>query len=449
MERQDVLTWVEGGRTHMIINMGPSHPAMHGIIKIVLELDGEVIIDADVEIGYLHRGFEKTCEYKSWNQVIPYTDRLNYVSPLINNVAYVDAVEKLLGITVPRRAQIIRVILSEISRITDHLTCIGAAVMEVGAMSAFLYLMKAREWLWELIEMVCGARLTTSYTRVGGLASDIPESFPEACRQRLLDVRQVIKEIDRLLTRNRIFIDRLKGIGVIDKETAISYGFTGPVLRSFGVPYDVRKDQPYLIYDELDFDVPIGETGDLLDRYLVRLEEMEQSIRMIQQALAMLPAEPPEVMAPELRAEDLVEAGHEGVIPRDPAQIRVRLANTLEGSQAIHWSHITAGDRGVVLPPKEETYTTIEALMGHFKLIMSGHGIQVPQGEVYHAEEGANGELGFYIVSDGSGGPYRIRVRGPCFELMSGLVEMIRGHTVADIIPIFGSINMIGGELER
>ncbi len=448
-ERDDVIVWEEDGKTHLFLNMGPSHPAMHGIIKIILELDGEYVVDADIEIGYLHRAFEKTCEYKTWNQVIPYTDRLNYVSPLINNVAYVMTVEKLLGIEVPRRAQYIRVLMSEISRLTDHLTCIGAALMELGAMTAFLYMIKAREWLWELIEMVCGARLTTSYTRVGGLKADLPDGFAPACRERLRGVRQVLKEIHGMITGNRIFLDRMRDVGVIDADTAISYGFTGPCLRACGVPFDLRKDQPYLVYDELDFDVPIGEVGDNLDRYLVRMEEMEQSIRIIAQCLERIPEEEPVVMAQEFRAWELDDIGRTGRLSFDPDRVRVRLANTLEGAEAMHWDHINVPDRTVVLPPREETYTTIESLMNHFKLIMNGHGIRPPAGEVYHAEEGANGELGFYIVSTGEDHPYRIRVRGPCFALTSGLVEMIRGHTVADIVPIFGSINMIGGELER
>ncbi len=449
LERTDIVRWEEDGKTHLFINMGPSHPAMHGIIKIILELEGEKVIDADVEIGYLHRAFEKTCEYKKWNQVIPYTDRLNYVSPLINNVGYVLTVEKLLGITVPERAQVIRMIMSEISRITDHLTCIGASLMELGAMTAFLYLMKAREWLWELIEMVCGARLTTSYTRVGGVMGDLPEDFTEAVYERWPKIREVLKEVDALMTRNKIFLDRMKHIGVIDAETAISYGYTGPMLRACGVPYDVRKDEPYLLYDQVVFDVPVGEVGDNLDRYLVRMEEMEQSLRIVEQCLELIKDTSPEIMMPEIEAGELVDAGKEGRVPFDPAQLKVRVANTLEGYTIQHWRNITSQDRGVVLPPKEETYTTIEALMGHFKLIMDHHGIRPPKGEVYFPVEGANGELGFYIVSSGEDTPYRIRVRGPCFALMSSLVELIRGYTVADIIPIFGSINMIGGELDR
>lgn len=449
MGTHEILTWDEDGKTSMMLNMGPSHPAMHGVVKIVLELDGEVVVDADVEIGYLHRAFEKTCEYKTWNQVIPYTDRLNYVSPLINNVAYVATVEKLLNIQVPRRAQTIRVLVSEISRITDHLTSIGAQAMELGAMTAFLYMIKARDWLWELVEKICGARLTTSYTRVGGLAADLPNDFEVACRAKIADIRNVLKEVHTLLTRNRIFLDRVRGLGVIDKETAINYGFTGPLLRACGVPYDIRKVQPYLVYDELDFDIPVGDTGDVLDRYLVRMEEIQQSMRIMEQCLDDLPKQPPEIRVEEFEAPELVDVGHEGYVPRGFLSAKVQLANTQEDFRYARWKEITSRDRGVVLPPKEEVYTTIEALMGHFELIMSQHGIRPPAGEVYHSEEGANGELGFYIVSTGEDRPYRIRVRGPCFSLMSALAEMIRGHTVADIVPIFGSINMIAGELER
>ncbi len=254
----------------MMLNIGPAHPAMHGIIRIVTKLDGERITDADVEIGYLHRGFEKMAETVDFNGVIPYTDRLNYVSPLINNMGYCMAVEKLLGIEVPERCHYIRVIMSEISRITDHLTCVGASAMELGAFTVFLYMIKAREHLWELVEMVTGARLTVSFGRVGGVKGDLPDDFAEACRAAFAETRQVLAESDGLLTRNRIFVDRMSGTGMISAEEAISYGITGPFLRATGADYDVRKDCPYAVYDRLEFDVPVGTRGDNMDRYLVR-----------------------------------------------------------------------------------------------------------------------------------------------------------------------------------
>src|SRR5438270_10294586 len=264
----------------MLLNVGPAHPAMHGIIRIVARLDGEQIVDADVDIGYLHRGFEKMSETVDYNGVIPYTDRLNYVSPLINNVGYCMAVEKLLGISVPERCHYIRVIVSEISRLTDHLTCVGASAMELGAFSVFLYMIKAREFLWELVEMVTGARLTISYGRVGGVKADLPDGFAAKMTNAFKETREVLDEVHRLLTGNRIFMDRMVGVGVLSREETISYGITGPFLRASGVPYDVRKDCPYASYDRLEFDVPVGTRGGNFDRYLVRMEEMQQSMRI-------------------------------------------------------------------------------------------------------------------------------------------------------------------------
>lgn len=279
----------------MLLNVGPAHPAMHGIIRIIAKLDGEEIVDADVKIGYLHRGFEKMAETVDYNGVMPYTDRLNYVSPLINNMGYSMAVEKLLGISVPERCHYIRVILSEISRITDHLTCVGASAMELGAFTVFLYMIKAREYLWDLVEMVTGARLTVSYCRVGGVKADLPEGFAERCRWALQETRKVLAESDTLLTRNRIFLDRMSGTGKISAEDAISYGITGPFLRGSGVAYDVRRDCPYSVYDRLEFDVPVGTQGDNYDRYLVRMEEMEQSMRIVEQGLRDIPPGPVQV----------------------------------------------------------------------------------------------------------------------------------------------------------
>jgi NADH-quinone oxidoreductase subunit C/D len=385
---------------HMFLHMGPSHPAMHGVIHIILELDGETVIDGDVEIGYLHRAFEKESEGHTYTQVIPYTDRLNYVSPLINNVAYVMAVEKLFDIQVPERCQYIRVLVSELSRITDHLTCIAANAMELGAFTVFFYLIKSREDIYRLVESICGARLTTTYTRVGGVMADLPEDFAANLQGILRQLEEALRDGERMLRKNRIFYDRMRGTGIIGPEEAIALSFTGPVLRSAGVPYDVRKAHPYLIYDRLDFEVPVGEQGDNYDRYLVRMEEMRQSIRMVQQCMAQIPSGP-----------------------------------------------VQLDDARMTMPPKSEVYGTIEGLMNHFKLIIEG--IRPPAGEAYFAAEGANGELGFYVVSDGTGHPYRCRVRPPCFTLMQGLIKMIKGGMMADIVATFGTINMIAGENDR
>jgi NADH-quinone oxidoreductase subunit D len=384
----------------MELQMGPSHPAAHGTIKFNLKLDGERIVDCDVEVGYLHRGFEKMCEQGTWTQVFPYTDRLNYASPLINNVGFALAAEKLLGIETPERCRYARVIMSEVSRITDHLTCLGAAAGEVGAQTVMFYALEAREMLYDLVEAVTGARLTVSWCRVGGVARDLPEDFAERVKHSLTYLDQILSDCDKLLTRNRIFIDRMSGVGVMAPAEALSYGVTGPVLRATGVNYDIRKTSPYLIYDRVDFEVPLGERGDNYDRFNVRFHEMYQSKRIIEQAMAQIP---------------------EGAISID--------------------------DPRVVLPPKERVYNSIEGLMNHFKLIMEG--IKVPAGEVYQAVEGANGELGFYVVSDGSGRPYRVRVRPPCFLTMSALNKMLIGGMIADVITTFGMINMIGGECDR
>jgi NADH-quinone oxidoreductase subunit D len=435
----------------MLLNVGPAHPAMHGIIRIVVTLDGEVIVAADVTIGYLHRGFEKMSETVDYNGVIPYADRLNYVSPLINNMGYCMAVEKLLGITVPERCHYIRVIMSEISRITDHLTCVGASAMELGAFTVFLYMIKAREYLWELVEMVTGARLTVSYCRVGGVKGDLPEGFVERCRNALKETRQVLAESDALLTRNRIFVDRMSGTGKISADDAISHGITGPFLRSTGVDYDVRKDCPYAVYDRLQFDVPVGTRGDNYDRYLVRMEEMEQSMRIVEQALRDIPPGPVQTNPTTGRpipAAEMVDQAKAGDITTI-ADAQAETDPTLEGSAKPQHAQIAAGEKRVVLPPKEDTYGNIEGLMQHFKLVMHGHGVRPPKGEVYFPVEGANGELGFYVVSDGGSTPYRVRVRPPCFAIMSALPKLLIGDMIADLTPTFGSVNMIGGELDR
>jgi len=434
----------------MFLNVGPSHPAMHGIIQLVLELDGERVKGADVEIGFLHRAFEKESERGPYNNVIPYTDRLNYVSPLINNFGYCLAVERLLDIEATERCQYIRVLMSELSRITDHLTCVGASAMELGAFTVFLYMIKAREWLWELVEAVTGARLTISYGRVGGVKADLPEGFAERTRKVLEDVRKVLLECDALLTRNRIFMDRMQGTGRISKERAISYGITGPFLRATGVALDTRKASPYFVYDRLSFDIPTGKHGDNYDRYLVRMEEMEQSMRIVEQALARMPAGALNVdhAGTALPASVMVDEAKMGRVAGFK-EARVEVDPTLEGSTRGYHDAVNAPERRAVLPAKEDTYGNIEGLMHHFKLIMVGHGIRPPAGEYYSAVEGANGELGFYVVSDGSDRPYRVRVRPPCFTIMAALPELLVGDMMADVVPTFGSVNMIGGELDR
>jgi NADH-quinone oxidoreductase subunit D len=366
-------------------------------------------------------------------------------------MGYCMAVEKLLGISVPERCHYIRVIVSEISRITDHLTCIGATAMELGAFTVFLYMIKAREYLWELVEKVSGARLTVSYCRVGGVKADLPADFADPCRKAFEETRKVIEEAQGLLTRNRIFTDRMNGTGVISAEDAISYGITGPFLRASGTAYDVRKDCPYAVYDQLPFDVPIGSRGDNMDRYLVRMEEMEQSMRIVERALVDMPPGPvqvnPETGEPIPAAEmvDLAKVGNISAF----AGCSVVTGPTLEGSGRAQHSSIAADDKRVFLPAKEDAYGNIEGLMQQFKLVMHGHGVRPPEGEVYFPVEGANGELGFYVVSDGAGNPYRVRVRPPCFAIMSALPDLLTGEMIADMVPTFGSVNMIGGELDR
>ncbi len=435
---------------NMLLNVGPSHPAMHGVIRLITELEGEKVIKVDAEIGYLHRAFEKSCENSSWTQAMPYTDRLNYVSPLINNFGYCGAVEKLLGIEITERCKYIRVVMSEVSRITDHLTCIAASAMELGAMTAFLYFMKAREYLYEIVEQVTGARLTVSYGRVGGVKADLPAGFEGDLLTALKKTEHELMEVDKLLTRNRIFYDRTRDVGVLTKENAADYAITGPLARASGINYDVRKAFPYFVYDRIDFDVPLGDRGDNYDRFLVRMEEMRQSIRIIRQALRDMPGGPVIVDAKGkvIESFDLVD---EAKLGRTAGLIDVAttVEPTLQGTERRYQERVSPRDRTVSLPSKEDTYGNIEGLMNHFKLIMDYHGMRPPAGEAYFPVEGANGELGFYVVSDGTDRPYRVRVRPPCFFNMAGLHTMLEGYMVADIIATFGSINMIAGELDR
>lgn len=385
----------------MLLNVGPSHPAMHGTVRCVMELSGESIERVDVQVGYLHRGFEKMCERGTWGQVFPYVDRCNYVSPMLNNVGFALACEKMLGIDVPERCQWYRMILGELARISDHLTCVGAMAMELGAFTPFLWMNKAREMVWDVLEEETGARLTHSFGRVGGMASPPTQYFKEHTLAATRQILKIVSECERLLYGNRIFLDRLEGVGVISAEDAISLGWTGPCLRATGVPYDVRKAHPYLKYDEVDFEVPVGESSDCLDRFVVRIEEMKQSARIIEQCCERLPDTGP----------------------------------------------VNVDDPRVVLPPKEEVYNTIEGTIQHFKIVMEG--LKLPAGEVYSYTEGGNGEMGFYLVSDGSGTPYRVRIRPPCFLVTAGLEKIITGEMMADVVPCFGSLNMIGGECDR
>lgn len=428
----------------LLLNMGPSHPAMHGTIRIMLELDGERIVNSEVEVGYLHRGFEKTCEHRTYFNLLPYTDRLNYVSPLINNLGYVMTMEKLLGIEVPERAQYIRVIMSELSRISDHLTCLAAMAMECGAFTVFLYKMKAREFIWDVIEQTTGARMTTSYIRIGGVRADLHPDFDTVLKKAITETRQVLKDVHGLLDKNKIFLNRTRDIASISAEEAINFGWTGPCLRSAGVYYDVRKAHPYLVYDQLRFEVPLGERGDNYDRYMVRMKEMEQSLRIIEQAAVRLPRTPGQVMVDGLEPAEAIRASRTKRVRE-----KIKLSPNLEGSEKAIASGILTAKPGCAVPPKEDTYTTIEGLIRHFKFFMRGHGIRPPRGEVYFAVEGGNGELGFYIVSDGSDRPYRLHLRAPCFHIVSALEFLIKGRYVADVIPTFGSMNMIGGELDR
>ncbi len=386
----------------MTINMGPSHPAMHGTVRIVLTVDGETIVGADIQPGYLHRAFEKESEYATYTQVFPYTDRLNYVSPMINNCGYAMAVEKIMGLTdaIPKRAEYIRTIVSEVSRITDHLTCVGASAMELGAFTPFLYLIKTREWLYMLLEELSGARLTHSYVRIGGVSKDLPEGWGNKLDEILTKIEEVKDESVRMLTNNKIFRGRMDGVGALSAEESIALGVTGPCLRAAGVDYDVRKDFPYSIYNEVDFDVPVGTTGDCFDRYLVRFAELDQSISIIRQCLAKIP-------------------------------------NGL----------IMAEDPRVALPDKGEAYNTIEGMIRHFKHIVDG--IRVPPGEAYTFIEGGNGELGFFIVADGTGRPYKCYCRAPSFVNLNSVHRLIDGALISDVVPIFGMINMIGGECDK
>ena len=386
----------------MVLNMGPSHPATHGVLRIVLELDGEIITRAEPDVGYLHRGDEKIAENMTYTQFIPYTDRLDYLAPLANNVAYALAVEKLHGIDkdLPLRCQYIRVICCELARISAHLLGLGAFAMDVGALTVFLHTFTEREKIYNLIESLTGARFTTTYTRIGGVARDLPPGWVEQCRQFLKEVAVNFAESEKLLTRNRIFVDRTRDLGVISRADAIDFGLTGPNLRGSGVEYDLRKAHPYLVYDQLKFDIPVGSVGDCYDRYLVRMEEMRQSARIISQCLDQLPGGP------------------------------VRIP-----------------DGKTVLPPKEKVLTAMEELIHQFILVTQGE--NAPPGEVYFGAENPKGELGFYINSKGGGTPHRLKIRAPSFVNLSILPHLLPGHMMSDTVSILGSLDFVMGECDR
>jgi NADH-quinone oxidoreductase subunit D len=399
--KSKTLNRIKRVNTHtMVLNMGPQHPSTHGVLRVILELDGETVVKATPDIGYLHTGIEKTMESKTYAQVIPLTDRMDYVASLSNNLAYLLSVEKLLDIQAPLKAQFVRVLLTELTRIASHLVWVGSHAHDIGAMSMLLYAFREREKLLDIFELCSGQRMMTSYFRIGGLAQDIPEGFESKVREVLNTFPDRINDYENLLTKNRIWLNRTVGVGKISADDAIDWGVSGPILRACGVGWDIRKSNPYSGYDRFDFDIPTRKNGDVYDRYLVRLEEMRQSLRIVKQALDGIPG-----------------------------------------------GDFVARVPGVVLPPKEEVLSNIEALIFQFKLVVEG--FSPPAGEVYHSIESPKGELGYYIVSDGSNKPCRIRVRPPCFVNLSALPKMIEGRLIADVVATIGSIDIVLGEVDR
>ncbi len=390
----------DDGGERMVINMGPQHPSTHGVLRVVLELDGEEITNVWPDIGYLHRGDEKIAENMTYAQFLPYTDRLDYLSPLANNVAYAYAVEKLLGVDVPKRCQYIRVLCCELARISSHLLGVGCYAMDVGAMTVFLYAMRQRELIHDLCETISGARFTTAYTRIGGLMNDLPPEFLPLMRTFLKGLPATVDEIDGLLTRNRIFVDRTKDIGVLSAADAIDLGLTGPNLRASGVEFDLRKAHPYSSYEDFDFEVPVGTAGDCYDRYLVRMEEIRQSIRILHQAADNLPEGP--------------------------------------------WY---VDDPKIFLPRKEKVLTKMEELIHQFMIVTEG--LNAPPGEIYFSAENPKGELGFLIISRGGGVPHRLKIRGPSFVNLQALPKLCIGHMVSDMTAILGSLDFVMGECDR
>ncbi len=385
------------------LNFGPQHPATHTTLRLILHIEGERVVDAVPDIGYLHSGFEKIGEHLNFNQYVTVTDRMNYISPMANNVAWHHACETLMGIDVPKRCQYIRTIITELARIGDHLLCNGAAALDTGAFTAFLYAFNQRELLYDIFETACGARFTNSYTRVGGLMYDVTPAFIEKVRSFVRTFPRVHADIVRLLNRNRIFVERTKGIGVLTKAEAINRGASGPIARASGVTRDLRKDEPYLTYADFDFNVCCSTVGDCFHRYLVRMDEIVESLKIVDQAIENLP----------------------------PGPVNVPM-----------------GDRAV-LPDKDLVYTTIEGLIAHFEMVMTNRGFHAPREECYAAIESPNGELGFYLVGDGSDIAYRARCRPPSYIHFSLFPHLIKGHTVSDIVAVLGSLNIIAAELDR
>ena len=384
----------------LVLNMGPSHPATHGVLRLILELDGEEITKADPDVGFLHRGDEKIAENMQYNQFVPYTDRLDYLAPLANNVAYALAVEKLMGWELPARGQTVRTVCCELARISAHLLGIGAYAMDVGAMTVFLYTFTQRETIYNLSEQLTGARFTTSYTRVGGQTRDIPENFLDSLSKFCDEVLPCIDEVDTLLSRNKIFLDRTRDIGVISKEDAIAWGLSGPNLRGSGIEHDLRKSNPYLDYERFDFDVVVGSSGDCYDRYLVRMEEMRQSVRILRQCIADMPDGP-----------------------------------------------VNVADSKEMLPEKDRVLMNMEELIHHFILVTQG--LDAPEGEVYFGAENPKGELGFFIHSKGGGVPYRMKIRSPSFINLSILPQLLEGSMMSDTVAILGSLDFVMGECDR
>lgn len=384
----------------MILNMGPQHPATHGVLKIILELDGETIVKATPEIGFLHTGIEKTMESKTYSQVIPLTDRMDYVAPLSNNLGYCLAIEKLLDMEIPAKAQYLRVLLAELTRIASHLVFVGTHAHDIGAMSMVLYSFREREMLMDLFDFVSGQRMMTSFFRIGGVAKDIPDGFEAKVKKILEVIPKRINDYDNLLTKNRIWLNRTVGIAKMSTEDALDYGVSGPILRATGLEWDLRKSNPYSSYEKFDFDIAIGKNGDVYDRYLVRMEEMRQSLKIVTQALDGMPQ-----------------------------------------------GDYTARVPGVIMPLKETVKENMESLIYQFKIAVEG--FAPPRGEVYQAIESPKGELGYYVVSDGSPKPLRVRVRPPCFMNLSALGKMAKGHMIADVIAIIGSIDIVLGEIDR
>jgi NADH-quinone oxidoreductase subunit D len=385
---------------HMLINIGPQHPATHGVLRLVLELDGETVIRCIPHIGYLHSSFEKLGEYRDWNQIIPLTDRMDYLAPLIYNCAYAMAVEKLMGVEVTERCKVVRVICMELDRIFSHLLWLGTTAIDLGAFTVFLYTFQQREKIYDLHERFTGARITTSSTRIGGMMADLPAGWITQLNEFLDNFIPVLDECETLLTNNAIWVGRTQGVGSISGEDAINWGLSGPNLRASGVDYDVRKDRPYYDYETYDFDVPVGEHGDIYDRYLCRMEEMRQSVRILRQAIERLPGGP-----------------------------------------------INVDDPRVILPPKTAAMNDMESMIHHFKVVMEG--VRAPVGESWFSVESSKGELGMYVVSDGGSKPVRWRVRGPSFINIAAIPHMIEGALLSDVIAVNASLDIVLGEIDR